>query len=127
MAADAGPIKAGLVPRSLISVHFRRKFAPNSIQVVRGWDELHFLGTAMEIVYPPRSERDCPDKNAHRDDDYMDHIRPLLEENVRHGTDRSRAGKTDHVFALREENARLRGLVVTLSNLILKSIAEQKS
>jgi hypothetical protein len=81
----------------------------------------------MEIVYPPRSERDGHDKNSHRDDDYMDHIRPLLEENVQRGTDRSRAGKTDHVFALREENARLRGLVVTLSNLVLKSIAEQKS
>lgn len=80
----------------------------------------------MEIVYPPRRERDFPDQNSHRDDAYMDDIRPLLEENVLHGTDRSRPGKTSHVFALREENARLRGLVVTLSNIILKSIAEQK-
>jgi hypothetical protein len=80
----------------------------------------------MEIVYPPRGQRDCPDTNSHRDDAYMDDIRPLLEENVGHGSDQPRTGKTSRVFALREENARLRGLVVTLSNIILKSIAEQK-
>jgi hypothetical protein len=56
----------------------------------------------------------------------MDDIRPPLEESVWHGTDHSGSGKADHVFALREENARLRGLVVTLSSIILKSIAEQK-
>ena len=80
----------------------------------------------MEIVYPPRSDRACPEPNSPRDDDYMDDIRPLLEENVRHGADRPRAAKADPVFALREENARLRGLVVTLSNIILKSIADRK-
>jgi hypothetical protein len=56
----------------------------------------------------------------------LDDIRPLLEENVRHGADRPRAAKADPVFALREENARLRGLVVTLSNIILKGIADRK-
>jgi hypothetical protein len=57
----------------------------------------------MEIVYPPRNERDRLDQTPHRGDDYMDYILPLLE-----------------------ENAQLRGLVVTLSNIILKSVADQK-
>ncbi len=80
----------------------------------------------MEIVHPPRSERDCSDKNPHRGDEYMDHIRPLLEESDRHGTDQSRVQETVDVIALLEENARLRGLVVRLSSIIIKSIADQK-
>lgn len=56
----------------------------------------------------------------------MDDILPLLEENGRHGADRPRAEKADGVLALLEENARLRGLVVNLSTIIIKSIAEQR-
>jgi hypothetical protein len=39
----------------------------------------------MEIVCPPRNERDRLDQTPHRGDDYMDDILPLLEENVRLG------------------------------------------
>lgn len=80
----------------------------------------------MEIVYPSHRERDRPDNNAHLDDDYMADLRPLLEENVRHGADELRAGKANDVLALLEENARLRGLVVELSSIIIKSIADRK-
>jgi hypothetical protein len=80
----------------------------------------------MEIVYPSHRERDCTDKNPHLGDDYMDDSRPLLEENVRHGADKPRAGKANDVLALLEENARLRGLVVRLSSIIIKSIADRK-
>jgi hypothetical protein len=57
----------------------------------------------MEIVYLPRNERGRLDQTPHRGDNYMDDILPLLE-----------------------ENAQLRGLVVTLSNIIRKNIANQK-
>lgn len=80
----------------------------------------------MEIVHPSHRERDRPDKNPHLDDDYMADLRPLLEENVRHRADEPRAGKANDVLALLEENARLRGLVVKLSSIIIKSIADQK-
>lgn len=80
----------------------------------------------MEIVHPPRRQRACPDQDPHSGDDYMDDILPLLEENGRHGADRPRAEKADGVLALLEENARLRGLVVNLSTIIIKSIAEQR-
>ena len=80
----------------------------------------------MEVVYPSRRERDCPDKNPHLDDDYMDDIRPLLEEDLRRGADKPRPEKANEILALLEENARLRGLVVKLSNIIIKSIADQK-
>ena len=55
----------------------------------------------MEIVYP--NERDRLDQTPHRGDDYIDDILPLLE-----------------------KNAQLRGLVAKLSNIILKSVADQK-
>ena len=80
----------------------------------------------MEIVHPPRRERDRLDQDPHQGDDYMADLRPLLEEDTPHGADRPRAQKPGDLFALREENARLRGLVVKLSNIIIKSIAEQK-
>jgi hypothetical protein len=80
----------------------------------------------MEIVYPPRRQRDCSDDDAQRGDDYMDDIRPLLEEDIPHGSDASGAQDTADMIALLEENARLRGLVVKLSSLILKSVADQR-
>ena len=80
----------------------------------------------MEIVRPFRRQRDCSDQNPHPGDEYMDELRPLLEENVSHGTAMPRADKAVDVLSLLEENARLRGLVVKLSNIIIKSIADQK-
>ena len=80
----------------------------------------------MEIVYPPRNERDRLDQAPHRGGDYMDYILPLLEEHARLGADKSEAENTNDILSLLEENAQLRGLVVTLSNIILKSVADQK-
>jgi hypothetical protein len=56
----------------------------------------------------------------------MDDIVPLLEENARLGEDKSEAENTNDILLLLEENAQLRELVVTLSNIILKSVADQK-
>jgi hypothetical protein len=80
----------------------------------------------MQIVYPPRNERDRLDEMPHRGDDYMDDILPLLEENAGLGADKSVAKCANDVFSLLEENARLRELVVRLSCIILKSVADQK-
>jgi hypothetical protein len=78
----------------------------------------------MEIVYPPRNGRDYLDETPHRDDDYMAEIRPLLEEDTR--ADKSDAEYTNDVSSLLEENAQLRGLVVKLSNIILKNVADPR-
>jgi hypothetical protein len=80
----------------------------------------------MEIVYPPRNERDRLDQTPHRGDDYMDVILPLLEENERLGADKSDAENSNDMLSLLEENAQLRGLVVALSNIMLKSGSDQK-
>jgi hypothetical protein len=77
----------------------------------------------MEIVHPSRRQR--ADNNPRPDDD-MDDFVPLLEEDFRHGADQARARNADDVIALLEENARLRGLVVRLSDIIIKSIADSK-
>ena len=80
----------------------------------------------MEIVYPPRNEQGILEGTPHRGDDYLDDILPLLEENERLGADKSDAEKTKDISSLLEENAQLRELVVTLSNIIRKSVADQK-
>jgi hypothetical protein len=56
----------------------------------------------------------------------MDYILPLLEENARLGADKSEAENMNDILSLLEENAQLRRLVVALSNIILKSVADQK-
>ena len=80
----------------------------------------------MEIVYPPRNERDRLDQAPHRGDDYMDYILPLLEENARLGADKSEAENTKDISSLLDENARLRRLVVTLSNIMRKNGTDQE-
>jgi len=80
----------------------------------------------MEIVYPPRKERDILDGTPHRGNDYMDDILPLLEENARLGANKSDAENANDIFSLLEENAQLRGLVVTLSNIMFKRVSDQK-
>jgi hypothetical protein len=80
----------------------------------------------MKIGYPQRNEQDVLDGTSHRGDDYMDDILPLLEEDAWLAADESDAGDTNGISMLLEENAKLRGLVVTLSNIILKSVADQK-
>jgi hypothetical protein len=81
---------------------------------------------AVEIAYPPRNERGILEGTPHRGDDHLDDILPLLEENERLGADQSDAENTNDIAALLEENAQLRALVVTLSNIMRKSVADQK-
>ena len=79
----------------------------------------------MQIAYPPRNERVILDETPHRDDDYMDDILPLLEENERLGADKSDVVNTNDISSLLKENAQLRELVVRLSNIMRKSVADQ--
>jgi hypothetical protein len=79
----------------------------------------------MEILHSPHRHRDGAGNNSHHDD-VMDDFLPLLEEDFSHGAEQARAKNADDVLTLLEENARLRGLVVKLSDIIIKSIADQK-
>ena len=98
--------------------NFRRKFAPDSIHSDKqdGWAAYGYLnwGLAMGIAYPPDRKREfldqqeCFDESLPRDDEETDDER------------------SDHVLSLLEENARLRGLVVKLTDLILKNVVDQK-
>lgn len=81
----------------------------------------------MEIVCPPRNERDRLDQASHRGDDYMDDLLPLLEENERLEADKSDAEDINEILSLLAENAQLRGLVVTLSNILLKKLSPIKA
>ena len=83
----------------------------------------------MEIVYPPRKEPDRLDQTPHRGDDYdyMDDFLPLLEENERLEADKSDAEDVNEILSLLAENAQLRGLVVTLSNILLKKLSPIKA
>jgi hypothetical protein len=70
-------------------------------------------GLAMGRVYPPDSKQDfldkpeCPDEAPLRGEEYEDDE------------------CSDGVLSLLEENARLRGLVVKLTEIILRSVAER--
>jgi hypothetical protein len=55
----------------------------------------------------------------------MDDILPLLEENERLGADKSDVVNTNDISSLLKENAQLRELVVRLSNIMRKSVADQ--
>jgi hypothetical protein len=78
----------------------------------------------MEILHSPHRQRDGAGNNSHHEDD-IDDFQSLLEEDM-HGAEQARARNADDVLSLLEENARLRGLVVKLSDIIIKSIADQK-
>jgi hypothetical protein len=78
----------------------------------------------MEILHSPHRHRNGTGNNSHHDDD-MDDFQHLLDEDM-HGAEQARLKNADDVLSLLEENARLRGLVVKLSDIIIKSIADQK-
>jgi hypothetical protein len=61
----------------------------------------------MGPAYPPRGNAERVDKLSRRGDEYTFHEH------------------ADNVLSLLEENARLRGLVVRLSTIILKSVADK--
>jgi hypothetical protein len=68
----------------------------------------------MEPAYPPDSKQEFFDEQEH------------LDESSRRGKEDWDDEHSDSVLSLLEENARLRGLVVKLTDLILKSVAERK-
>ena len=83
----------------------------------------------MKIVYPPGNKQVRLDKSSLRGEEYPHEIPSLLDEDARVRGDETAFGSdehTDDVLSLLEENARLRGLVVKLSNLILKNVADQR-
>jgi hypothetical protein len=51
---------------------------------------------------------------------------PRTEQNIFDGRRKSDAEKTNNMLLLLEENARLRSLVVELSTMVLKNIADQQ-
>jgi hypothetical protein len=89
---------------------FRRRFAFDSIQSARGqedWGAFGYLrGLAMATIFPQGSNQERHNESLR-------------------GDERSFDENTDDNLALLEENARLRGLVVRLSSIILKSVAER--
>jgi hypothetical protein len=70
-------------------------------------------GLVMRPAYPPDSKREFRDE------------RHDLYGLPRHGEDNVDEEPSDGVVSLLEENARLRGLVVKLTDLILKNVADR--
>ena len=68
----------------------------------------------MGIVYPPERKQEFPEDQERLD-------QSLLRDEDDNDNDQS-----DNVLSLLEENARLRGLVVKLSDIILKNVADRK-
>ena len=80
----------------------------------------------MAAAFPPQ---DHLDESPARGDQPADLALSLLEETAELGEDESSLWDdehTDHALSLLEENARLRGLVVKLSNLLLRNVADQR-
>ena len=106
------------IGRVVLRSNFGRKFAPDSIHS-REWDGLGRVrlpelgGIAMGPAYLSRKQ-DFLDEQETLDES------PLREEEY---TDEE---YSDGVLSLLEENARLRGLVIKLTDLILKNVANQK-
>jgi hypothetical protein len=68
----------------------------------------------MGPAYPPDSKQEFLDEQEYFDES------PLR------GDDEADDGHSDGVTSLLEENARLRALVVRLTDLVLKSVADQR-
>jgi hypothetical protein len=82
----------------------------------------------MRIVYPSHDKQAGLDESSLRGEEYMDGVLPMLEEDTRtQGCEAAFPDDEDtgDILSLLEENARLRGLVVKLSNIIQKSIVDQ--
>ena len=83
----------------------------------------------MGTAYPTHSKHDRRDESRIQGDEYTDETLSLPEEANRLREDEPRFRGDEHaddVLSLLEENARLRGLVVKLSNLILRNVADQR-
>jgi hypothetical protein len=84
----------------------------------------------MGTAYPTHNKQGRRDKPRVRGDEYTDETLSLPAEDnkLRAGEPALRGDEyaDDILLSLLEENARLRGLVVKLSNLILRNVAEQR-
>ena len=82
----------------------------------------------MGIGYPPHNRQDHLDASRVGDDEFSeDVLSSALQEDAGFDGDGSSSRDDDiSVLSLLEENARLRGLVIKLSNLVLKNVAEQR-
>jgi hypothetical protein len=71
-------------------------------------------GLAMGPAYPPDSKQKFLDEQE------------CLDESAFHGEEHTDDEHSDSVLSLLEENARLRGLVVKLTDLILKNVTDRR-
>ena len=67
----------------------------------------------MGRVYPPDGKQECLDKQE------------CLEESPLRGEEYEDDERSEGVLSLLEENARLRGLVVKLTEIILRNVADR--
>ena len=68
----------------------------------------------MGPAYPPDSKKEFLDKQG------------CLDESPRRGEEYTDDEHSDGIVSLLEENARLRGLVVKLTDLILKNVTDRR-
>jgi hypothetical protein len=68
----------------------------------------------MEPAYPPDSKQKFLDEEE------------CFDESLLRGEEHAYDEHSDNVLSLLEENARLRGLVVKLTDLILKNVVERR-
>ena len=85
----------------------------------------------MEADYPPRNKQGRPGEPSLWVDEPADGAPLILEENVLRGDEPAlwsdeHDEHTGDVHSLVEENARLRGLLVQLSDLILKNVVHSR-
>jgi hypothetical protein len=72
-------------------------------------------GLAMATEYPSDDKQDC----------FEEGLQKCLNEPSPHDEDRFDEEHADDMLSLLEENARLRGLVVRLTDMILKNVADR--
>ena len=81
----------------------------------------------MGIGYPPHNKQHHHDESPLGGDEFSeDVLSSALAEDAGFDGDESSNRRDDiSVLSLLEENARLRGLVIKLSNLVLKNVADR--
>jgi hypothetical protein len=82
----------------------------------------------MGIGYPPHNRQGRLDESLVEDDEFSNDVlsSALQEDGGFDGDGSSNRDDDISVLSLLEENARLRGLVIKLSNLVLKNVADQR-
>jgi hypothetical protein len=84
-------------------------------------------GFAMGIGYPPNNKQDRHDESHFGGDEFSeDVLSSALKEDTGFDGEEPSTGSDDiSVLSLLEENARLRGLVVQLSDLVLRNVVDR--